>query len=38
LGEDFAFCKLWKDIGGKCYALINQADTARWRTLLCRQI
>jgi len=25
LGEDFAFCKLWKDIGGKCYALINQA-------------
>ena len=24
LGEDFAFCKLWKDIGGKCYALINQ--------------
>jgi hypothetical protein len=24
LGEDFAFCKLWKDIGGKCHALINQ--------------
>jgi len=24
MGEDFAFCKLWKDIGGKCYALINQ--------------
>ena len=22
LGEDFAFCKLWKDIGGKCYAYI----------------
>jgi len=25
LGEDFSFCKLWKDIGGKCYAYI--ADT-----------
>ena len=23
LGEDFAFCKLWKDIGGKCYAYVN---------------
>ena len=23
LGEDFSFCKLWKDIGGKCYAYIN---------------
>ena len=23
LGEDFSFCKLWKDIGGKCYALIT---------------
>ena len=23
LGEDFAFCKRWKDIGGKCYAWIN---------------
>ena len=22
LGEDFAFCKLWKDVGGKCYAYI----------------
>jgi len=22
LGEDFAFCKLWNDIGGKCYAYI----------------
>ena len=22
LGEDFAFCKLWKDIGGKCYSYI----------------
>lgn len=23
LGEDFSFCKLWKDIGGKCYAFID---------------
>ena len=23
LGEDFSFCKLWKDIGGKCYAFIE---------------
>ena len=23
LGEDFAFCKLWKDIGGKCHAYIK---------------
>jgi hypothetical protein len=23
LGEDFAFCKLWRDIGGKCYAFID---------------
>ena len=23
LGEDFSFCKLWKDIGGKCYAYIG---------------
>ena len=23
LGEDFSFCKLWKDIGGKCHAYIN---------------
>ena len=22
LGEDFAFCKLWKDIGGKCHAYV----------------
>jgi|TARA_R100000458_G_C8274937_1_gene249930 hypothetical protein len=22
LGEDFGFCKLWKDIGGKCHAFI----------------
>ena len=24
-GEDFAFCKLWRDIGGKCYAFVNDA-------------
>ena len=23
LGEDFSFCQLWKDIGGKCHAYIN---------------
>ena len=23
LGEDFAFCKRWRDIGGKCYAWVN---------------
>tara|TARA_R110000796_G_scaffold208757_1_gene325104 strand:- start:273 stop:566 length:294 start_codon:yes stop_codon:yes gene_type:complete len=23
LGEDFSFCKLWKDLGGKCYAYIK---------------
>tara|TARA_R100001509_G_scaffold162840_1_gene135592 strand:+ start:1870 stop:2709 length:840 start_codon:yes stop_codon:yes gene_type:complete len=23
MGEDFAFCKRWKDIGGKCYALVT---------------
>ena len=23
LGEDFSFCKLWKDIGGKCHAFID---------------
>jgi len=22
LGEDFGFCKLWKDIGGKCHAFV----------------
>ena len=27
LGEDFAFCKLWKDIGGKCHAYINDYIT-----------
>ena len=24
LGEDFAFCKRWKNLGGKCYALITE--------------
>ena len=23
MGEDFSFCKLWKDIGGKCHAYID---------------
>ena len=23
LGEDFAFCKLWRDIGGQCFAFID---------------
>ena len=23
LGEDFAFCKRWREIGGKCYAYVN---------------
>ena len=23
MGEDFSFCQRWKDIGGKCYAYIN---------------
>ena len=23
LGEDFSFCKLWKDIGGKCYVYVQ---------------
>jgi hypothetical protein len=27
MGEDFAFCKRWKDIGGKCYAIIDQLIT-----------
>jgi hypothetical protein len=26
-GEDFAFSKLWRDIGGKCYALITEYIT-----------
>ena len=24
-GEDFAFCKLWRDLGGKCHAYITDA-------------
>jgi len=24
MGEDFAFCKRWKDIGGKCHAIVDQ--------------
>jgi len=24
-GEDFAFCKLWRDLGGKCYAYVNDS-------------
>ena len=24
LGEDFAFCKRWKNLGGKCHALITE--------------
>ena len=27
LGEDFAFCKLWKNIGGKCYAYVDDHIT-----------
>jgi len=27
LGEDFAFCKRWRNIGGKCYALITDRIT-----------
>ena len=27
LGEDFAFCKRWRDIGGKCYCLVNDYIT-----------
>ena len=23
MGEDFSFCQRWKDIGGKCYAYVN---------------
>lgn len=25
LGEDFAFCQLWRNLGGKCYAYINDS-------------
>jgi len=24
-GEDFAFCKLWRDLGGRCYAYVNDS-------------
>ena len=24
-GEDFAFCQLWRNIGGKCYAFVNDS-------------
>ena len=24
-GEDFAFCQLWRNLGGKCYAYVNDA-------------
>lgn len=27
MGEDFAFCKRWKDIGGKCYAYVKDIIT-----------
>ena len=27
MGEDFAFCKRWKDIGGKCHAYVNDYIT-----------
>ena len=27
MGEDFAFCKRWKDTGGKCHALITERIT-----------
>ena len=27
LGEDFAFCKRWKKIGGKCHALVTEKIT-----------
>jgi hypothetical protein len=27
MGEDFAFCKRWKDIGGKCHAIVDQLIT-----------
>ena len=25
LGEDFAFCQLWRNLGGKCYAYVNDS-------------
>ena len=25
MGEDFAFCKLWRDLGGKCHAYVNDS-------------
>ena len=25
LGEDFSFCKLWKDLGGKCHAYVKDS-------------
>tara|TARA_A100000172_G_scaffold20693_1_gene11762 strand:- start:118 stop:486 length:369 start_codon:yes stop_codon:yes gene_type:complete len=27
MGEDFAFCKIWKETGGKCYAYVNDEIT-----------
>lgn len=27
LGEDFAFCKRWRDIGGKCHAYVDEYIT-----------
>ena len=27
LGEDFAFCKRWRDLGGKCHALVTEKIT-----------
>ena len=27
LGEDFAFCKRWRDMDGKCYCLVNDYIT-----------
>ena len=27
MGEDFAFCKRWKDIGGTCHAIVDQFIT-----------
>jgi hypothetical protein len=27
LGEDFAFCKKWRDIGGKCHAYVLDSIT-----------